>query len=61
VYGNESVRGRLAIVSASLVFSLSNEILKWQFPANAVAEKITFLRAALRSMFLSVSPQLIRR
>jgi hypothetical protein len=53
VYCNEHLRGRLFLVSASLLFSIASEILKWQFPVNAAAEKFTILSSAFRSLFSS--------
>jgi len=34
-------------LSASLLFALSGELLKWQFPAYAAGEKFSALLAAL--------------
>jgi hypothetical protein len=58
---NDHFRGRLFIISASLLFFLSREILKWQYPINAAGEKLAFLVATLRSVFLPASPQAARR
>jgi hypothetical protein len=45
------LRGRLASVSASLLLVFSREILKWQFPAFAAAEKLGIALTALRRAF----------
>jgi hypothetical protein len=43
-------RGGLSQVSASLLFVLSSEVLKWRFPVSAASEKISMLLAALRKL-----------
>ncbi len=61
MHWNDHFRGRLSVISASLLLLLSSELLKWQFPTNAVAEKAATLAVALRSLLLPASPQPIRR
>jgi len=61
VYANEHFRGKLFSISASLLFFLSGELLKWQFPVVAAGEKLALLAALFRSAFLPSALQLIRR
>jgi hypothetical protein len=61
VYTNDQIRGRLVDIVASLLFSLSNEILKWQFPVNATMEKLAVLAAGVRSTLQSTFLQFARR
>ena len=56
-----SLRGKLVSASASLAFSLSNELLKWQYPVTALAEKLAFLAAALRIPYPPFASQTERR
>jgi hypothetical protein len=42
------LRGGLATLSASLLFKLSGEVLKWQFPALAFGAVVTSVLAAAR-------------
>ena len=58
---NHYFRGRLFVISASLLFFVSREILKWQYPINAAGEKLASLVAALRSVFLPASLHAARR
>ena len=51
---NNYFRGGLFPIAASLVFFLSGELLKWQFPFTAAAEKVTRLAAVLRTQFSAV-------
>lgn len=53
-------RGRLIPGPASLML-LSNELLKWQFPTIAVAEKLRSLVAFLRANVLQLTSALARR
>jgi hypothetical protein len=47
---NDYLRGGLSGLAASLVYDLPNEILKWQYPVNAAAEKMVQLQVWLISM-----------
>jgi hypothetical protein len=58
---NDHFRGGLSVISASLLLLLSSELLKWQFPINAVVEKAATIAVTLRSLLLPASPQPIRR
>ena len=58
---NHYFRGRLSGWAASLVYSLPNEILKWQYPANAAAEKLVQLRIWLPPILRFLSPQATQR
>jgi hypothetical protein len=60
---NSSVlmRGKLLLSAASLVLFLSGEILKWQFPATAAAEKLASLANLLRAYFFRPIPQIVHR
>jgi len=49
VFHRGSFRGRLIATSVSLIFLLSYEILKWQFPASAACEKLAMAATAFRS------------
>jgi hypothetical protein len=53
--------GRLLTISASLLFLLSNEVLKWQFPIDAASEKLAIVVLGVRSVFGSAVPLLVRR
>ena len=61
MYVNDHFRGRLFSASASLLFFISDKVMKWQFPALAAAEALSHLAIALRSIFLPGAPQLFRR
>jgi hypothetical protein len=45
-------RGGLLSLSVSLLFFLSSELLKWQFPAQAAGQAVSMIVAALRSALL---------
>lgn len=49
---NPYLRGRLSGLSVSLVLSISDELLRWQFPAYAAGEKLSQLLALLRTTFM---------
>jgi hypothetical protein len=61
VYTNDCFRGRLVSIAASLLFSFSHEILKWQFPVNAAVEKFVVLAAGVRPTLQSAFFQFARR
>jgi hypothetical protein len=58
---NNRLLGRLDWISASLLFFLSNEVLKWQFPVHAAGEKLAILAGALRSALWPASLHTTRR
>ncbi len=58
---NDPFRGRLFTAPASLLFFVSSEFLKWQFPALAAAGALSHVATALRSIFLPSAAQLFRR
>jgi hypothetical protein len=61
VHPNHHSLGRLLSISASLLLALASEIMKWQFPLNAAAEKLATVVDALRSAFPTPMPQKARR
>ena len=58
---NHPFRGRLLDLPASLVLLLSAELLKWQVPVYAAAEKLSMLTALLRPAFDSSASQVVGR
>lgn len=54
-------RGKLCSIPASLLLLLSGELLKWQFPAVAVGEKLAVLAGLLRAQFPQSALQSFRR
>jgi hypothetical protein len=61
VYANAHFRGKLLSAAASLLISLSGELLKWQFPVAAAGEKLALLAAVVRPLWLPPAPELLRR
>ncbi|MGB7845768.1 MAG: hypothetical protein WBL63_09155 [Candidatus Acidiferrum sp.] len=61
MHSNVHFRGKLYSAAASLLLSLSGELLKWQFPVAAAGEKLALLAAVLRSACLPPAPELLRR
>lgn len=58
---DQQFRGRQYSIAASLVFFLSGEVLKWQFPALAASEKLSQLVAILCPKSFPSALELIRR
>lgn len=58
---NHFFRGRLSGLEASLVYVLPNEILKWQYPLNAAAEKLVQLRIWLAPILRFSWPEATHR
>jgi len=58
---NNHFPGRLLWISASLLFFLSNEVAKWQFPIHAASEKLALLASAVRSSFWTTAVDAARR
>ena len=48
-------RGRLLSTWASLVYSFSGELLKWQFPVAAAGEKVSRVVALVRGAFFPLA------
>jgi hypothetical protein len=57
----DPMRGELSAMAASLLVFLSEELLKWQFPAMAAGEKLALLASALNMNIPQSALALIRR
>jgi hypothetical protein len=53
-------RGRLPALSASLLFSITAELLKWQYPIYAANDAVFALAARLRVLLSPLFPQVAR-